>query len=120
MVPKRFLFLNRHPPHNGGYAAEMLDIALIAASFDQQVHLAFLDDGVFQLVRGQRPDAIGRRDFAAQFFDLAEYDIDQVWVERESLDERGLSEEALMIPATVVPRTELVALMSEADVVIGG
>jgi tRNA 2-thiouridine synthesizing protein C len=118
MASKRFLFVNRRAPFGSGHAAEMLDAALIAASFDQQVHLVFLDDGVFQLVKRQDPARIGQKDVAQLFLDLAEYEIEHVWVERESLAERGLSEADLMIPATLVDRTALSAVMSGVDVVI--
>lgn len=118
MVSKSFLFVNRKAPYGSGHAAEMLDAALIAASFDQHVHLAFLDDGVFQLVKRQRPDILGHKDSTTAFSDLAEYDIDHVWVERESLTERGLDDADLMIPATVLDRDALSELMAGIDVVI--
>ncbi|MDR3439055.1 sulfurtransferase complex subunit TusC [Telmatospirillum sp.] len=118
MTLKRFLFINRKGPHGSGHPAELLDAALIAASFEQQVHLAFLDDGVFLLTRGQRPDLIGHKDFTATFGELTDYDIDHVWVERESLSARGLNENDLMIPVTLVERTALAALMADMDVVI--
>jgi tRNA 2-thiouridine synthesizing protein C len=117
MVSKSFLFVNRKAPY-GGQAAEMLDAALTAAAFDQQVLLAFLDDGVFQLVKQQHPKNLGHKDITATFLDLAEYDIDHVWVERESLSERGLDESDLLIAAMVVDRASLSVMMSGVDVVI--
>ncbi|PKU22246.1 sulfurtransferase complex subunit TusC [Telmatospirillum siberiense] len=118
MTPKSFLFVNRKAPQGSAHAAEMLDAALIAASFDQHVHLAFLDDGVFQLVGGQRPELLGQRDLGTAFSELGEYDIDHIWVERDSLSERGLSEADLTIPVTLVDRAALAALMARIDVVI--
>jgi tRNA 2-thiouridine synthesizing protein C len=118
MTPKSFLFVNRKAPFGSGQAAEMLDMALIAASFDQQVHLAFLDDGVFQLMKRQHPESLGQKDFTSTFLELAEYDIDHVWVERDSLTERGLNESDLLINAQVVDRAALGAMMSGIDVVI--
>ena len=117
MAHKKFLFLNRKPPHGTGAAAETLDAALIAAAFNQEVHLAFLDDGVFQLVKQQCPDCLGRKDFSAGFLDLAEYDIDHVWVEQESLALRGLCEEDLLIPVTSIDRAKMVEIMDDMDVV---
>ncbi|MTJ81699.1 MAG: sulfurtransferase complex subunit TusC [Telmatospirillum sp.] len=119
MRPKRLLFVARCPPHGGARAAEMLDAALIAASFGQDVHLAFLDDGVFQLLADQQPGPDGPRNFAAGFADLDDYDIDPVWVERDSLGVRGLSAGDLMIPVTLLDRRDLAERMAEMDVVIG-
>ena len=117
MAHKTFLFVNRKAPYGTGIAAEMLDAALISASFDQEVHLAFLDDGVFQLLKRQQPQALGVKGFADGFLDLGECDIDHVWVERESLAERGLSEDDLLIPVTLVDAAAMAELMAGMDVV---
>ena len=60
MAHKRFLFVNRRAPYGTGYAAEMLEAVLIAAAFDQSVHLAFLDDGVFQGADGGNQGSSGQ------------------------------------------------------------
>ena len=65
MRRKSFLFVNRKAPYGAGRAAEALEAALVAASLGQEVHLAYLDDGVFQLLAGQEPARLGRRDFTA-------------------------------------------------------
>ena len=115
---KSFLFINRKPPFGTGHAAETLEAVLVAAAFDQSVHLAFLDDGVFQLVREQRPEAAGLRPFAENFGELAEPEVEDLWVERQSLEERGLSEQDLLIPVTVLDRAALARGMAEMDVVV--
>ena len=48
-VVKKFLYVNRRAPHGTVYAHEALEVVLIGAAFDQDVSLAFIDDGVFQL-----------------------------------------------------------------------
>ena len=50
---KKFMYLNRRAPYGTIYAWESLEVVLIGAAFDQDVSLAFLDDGVYQLVKGQ-------------------------------------------------------------------
>jgi hypothetical protein len=50
---KKFLYVNRKAPYGTIYALESLEVVLIAAAFDQDVSLAFLDDGVYQVVKGQ-------------------------------------------------------------------
>jgi tRNA 2-thiouridine synthesizing protein C len=117
MTQKKFLFITRKPPYGAGCAAETLDAALIAAAFDQQVHLAFIDDGVWQLVKGQRPAIDGRGPLAA-FDEFADSDIDHVWVERQSLVERGLAEADLLIPVSLIDRPALAEVMAGMDLVI--
>jgi tRNA 2-thiouridine synthesizing protein C len=47
------MYLNRKSSYGTVYAIESLEVVLIAAAFDQDVSLAFIDDGVFQIVNGQ-------------------------------------------------------------------
>jgi len=117
--PKSMTFLCRRTPWGSGHAAEMLEAVLIAGAFDQEVHLAFIDDGVFQLVPGQRPELLGRRPLEDDFRELAELDIEHVWVERESLLERGLDAAKLAISATVLDRQDMTELLARMDAVFG-
>ena len=52
-VVKKFLYVNRRAPHGTVYAHEALEVVLIGAAFDQDVSLAFIDYGVFQLKKNQ-------------------------------------------------------------------
>ena len=51
---KKFMFVNRKAPHGTVYALESLEVVLITAAFDQDVSLVFMDDGVYQLKKGQQ------------------------------------------------------------------
>jgi len=93
---KRFLYINRRAPHGTNYAQEGLEVALIGAAFDQDVVMAYVDDGVFQLARGQDTADIGTKNFGATYGALGDYDVQKVYVERESLAARGLGEDDLM------------------------
>jgi sulfur relay protein TusC/DsrF len=53
MASKKFLYINRRPPHGSIYAHESLEVVLIGAAFEQDVTLAFIDDGVYQLMQNQ-------------------------------------------------------------------
>ncbi len=46
---KRFMYVNRKAPYGTIYALESLEMVLVAAAFEQDVSMVFLDDGVFQL-----------------------------------------------------------------------
>jgi tRNA 2-thiouridine synthesizing protein C len=120
MVGKRFLFILRRPPQSGGRLRETLDMVLTTAAFEQPVALLFLDDGVYQLKRGQRPEAAGLPAVAPLFEALELYDVRAVLVERESLEERGLTEADLVIPVEPVGRAEVAALIAGQDIVVNG
>lgn len=117
-VIRRFMFVNRKAPYGTVYALEGLEVVLISAAFDQDVALAFLDDGVYQLVKGQDTKAIEVKNFSPTYRALEDYDIDKLYVERESLAARGLGPEDLIVPAQVVSAAELSALMDQAEVLI--
>ncbi|OIR09924.1 intracellular sulfur oxidation protein DsrF [mine drainage metagenome] len=118
MAVKSLLFLNRAAPYGHGRAAEMLEAALVAAAFGQEVRLAFLDDGVFQLVAGQQGEAVGQKSLAGLIALIDEHDIDTVLVEAESLRERGLTADDLLVEAEILPRAALTLALAAADLVI--
>jgi tRNA 2-thiouridine synthesizing protein C len=117
-VIKKFMFVNRKAPYGTVYALEALEVVLISAAFDQDVSLAFLDDGVYQLTRGQDTKAAGMKNFSPTYRALEGYDIEKLYVERESLAARGLSEEELLVDVQVLGAAEMAALMDEQDVLL--
>ena len=131
-VEKKFMFLNRKAPYGTIYALEMLETVLISAAFDQDVSLVFMDDGVYQLKKGCDTKSINMKNFSSTYKALGDYDIQKLFVEREALEARGLSEDDLIEvvyededddweekPAIrIVGRAEIAKLMEEQDVVI--
>jgi len=117
-VVKKFMFVNRKAPYGTIYALESLEVVLISAAFDQDVSLAFLDDGVYQLKKGQQTKGIETKNFSPTYRALDGYDIEKLYVEKEALDERGLSEGDLLVDVTVLSRAEMGELMEQQDVVL--
>ena len=117
-VVKKFMFVNRKAPYGTIYALEGLEVVLISAAFDQDVSLAFLDDGVYQLAKGQQTQGIDMKNFSPAYRALEGYDIEKLYVERESLEARGLTEADLIVDVQVLASAELARLMAEQDVVI--
>ncbi|GBF28614.1 MAG: sulfurtransferase complex subunit TusC [Proteobacteria bacterium] len=93
---KKFLYVNRKAPHGSIYALESLEVVLVGAAFDQDVSLAFIDDGVYQLMLNQNTNGIGVKNFSPTYRALSDYDINQIYVEKESLELRGLKQEDLL------------------------
>ena len=88
---KKFMYINRKAPYGTIYAWESLEVVLIGAAFEQDVSLAFLDDGVFQLTKGQDTKGIGMKNFSPTYAALGDYEVTKIYVEKESLEERGLT-----------------------------
>jgi tRNA 2-thiouridine synthesizing protein C len=127
---KKFLYINRKAPYGTIYAWESLEVVLIGAAFEQDVSLAFMDDGVFQLTKGQDTSGIGMKNFSPTYAALGDYEITKIYVEKESLEERGLTLDDLQHlvwedededwaekdSIRLVSRAELGDVMAEQDV----
>ena len=117
-VVKKFMFLNRKAPHGTVYALEGLEVVLITAAFDQDVSLVFTDDGIYQLMKGIDTKGIEVKDFSKTYRALEGYDIEKLYVDRFSMEARGLTEDDLIVDVSVLSDDEMKNLMDEQDVVI--
>lgn len=131
-MAKKFMYLNRKAPYGTVYALESLEVVLIGAAFDQDVSLAFIGDGVYQLKKGQQTEGIGQKNFSPTYAALGDYDIRKIYVEKESLEERGLGLDDLQHlvwededddwaekdSIILVSRAELADVLDEQDVTL--
>jgi tRNA 2-thiouridine synthesizing protein C len=115
---KKFLYVNRKAPYGTIYALESLEVVLIGAAFEQDVSLAFLGDGVYQLVKGQNTKALEVKNFSPTFGALEDYDVTKLYVEEEALQARGLSAADLVVPVQVVSTQRMAEIMEDQDVVL--
>lgn len=131
-IVKKFCYMNRKAPYGTIYALESLEVVLIAAAFDQDISLVFADDGVYQLTKNQDTNGIGMKNFSKTYSALGDYDIKKIYVEKESLDERGLTADDLQAlvyededddwaeknSLFVVDRAELSSIIDSQDIVL--
>ena len=128
---KKFFYVNRKAPYGTIYALESLEVVLIGAAFEQDVSLAFLDDGVFQITKNQNTGASGMKNFSPTYNALGDYDVNTIYVEKESLEARGLTVDDLLDlkyededddwaekdSIHVVSKAELAEIMDQQDVI---
>jgi tRNA 2-thiouridine synthesizing protein C len=131
-MAKKFLYINRKAPYGTIYALESLEVVLIGAAFEQDVSLAFIDDGVFQLMAGQETAGVGMKNFSRTYKALGDFEIKKLYVERESLEARGLTLDDLQAitwedenedyaekPSIhLVSRSEMAGIIASQDVVL--
>jgi len=129
---KRFMYMNTKAPYGTVYALESLEVVLIGAAFEQDVSLAFIGDGVYQLKKEQDTKGIGMKNFSPTYAALGDYDVNKIYVEKESLEERGLSLDDLQHlvwedededwaekdSIKLVSRSELADIIDDQDVVL--
>lgn len=127
---KKFMYINRKAPYGTIYAWESLEVVLIGAAFEQDVSVTFMDDGVYQLAKGQDTSGIGMKNFSPTYSALGDYEVTKIYVEKESLEERGLTLDDLQHltwedededyaekdSIRLVSRAELADVLAEQDV----
>jgi len=132
VITKKFMYVNRKSPYGTIYALEALEVVLITAAFDQDVSLTFIDDGVYQLMKDQKTEGIGMKNFSSTYSALGDYEIKKIFIDKESLEERGLSLSDLQElvwedededyveknSINLVSRSELSEIMNKQDVVL--
>jgi tRNA 2-thiouridine synthesizing protein C len=130
-IVKKFMYLNRKAPYGTIYAWESLEVVLIGAAFDQEVSVMFVDDGVYQLTKRQDTSGIGMKNFSPTYRTLGDYEVKNIYVDRASMEARGLTQEDLVEIAwedfeteeevenivEVVDSARVAELMEESDVV---
>lgn len=115
---KNILILHRHSPYSSCYPQEALDMALMFTAFNQQVSLAFLDDGVWQLLKEQDSAAINKKSLAVMYQALEIYDIKNIFVEAESMAQRHLNITDFALPVMLLTSAELRQLQQQQDVLL--
>ncbi len=115
---KKFLYVNRRAPYGSVYALESLEVVLIGAAFEQDVSMAFIDDGVYQLKKGQDTKDVDMKNFSPTYRALEMYDVEKLYVDKESMEERGLTEDDLVVPVEVLSTEQLADLMEDQEVIL--
>ena len=115
---KKIMHVLRQAPHGTIYTYEGLEMILIMATYDQDISVVFIGDGVSALKKGQETSAIGIKGFAKTFMALDGYDVEKLYVDQLSLEERGLTEDDLVVAVEVLNSEEIGCLMKDQDVII--
>lgn len=91
----------------------------------------FIDDGVYQLTKGQDTKGIGMKNFSPTYRTLGDYEVKKIYVDQASLEARGLTQDDLVEVAwedfeteeeienivEVIDSARVSALMDESDVI---
>lgn len=117
---KKYLFALQKPSYSGLYVQEIIDIILTTAAFEQEVSILLLDDAVFHLNNNQNAINSAYKNTATLFSILPTMDVNAIFVETQSLLERGLSQNELTLPVQEVSREDITPFMSQFDIVFAG
>lgn len=111
---KNLLAICSHAPYGSILAKEGLDAILAAGVYEQNLSVLFIDDGVFQLLPHQNPSQIQQKNLGSALTALPLFGIETIYIEQESLDERGLKVTDLLLDeAIVLLRQDIAALLEQ-------
>jgi len=99
------------PPYSNHTFKEVLDIALVSAAFEHEVALLFSGLGVYALAK-QKPANLAHKDWTAILPGLALYDIDNIYVEAESLKAASMQPADCIDNVSVIERKQITMLSS--------
>jgi len=118
-MSKNILVIQRTAPYGSSLAREGLDYVLTSAAYDQNIQMLFMGDGVFQLVKNQNSTDIQLKSQLGAMEVLPLYDIEDLYVVEEDLEERNLNKSDLGIAVKFIKRSDTHTLIEQQDHVMG-
>lgn len=110
--------LMRKAPYGSVYTAEGFRTIMGIAVFEMDISVVFMDDGVFALLKDQDPDQFDMKPLGDGFPMLKDFDVERFYVHDESLAERGLSTDDLVLEAEVVSGAQIASILDTAGTVL--
>lgn len=115
MNSKRILMISSSAPYHSAKARELLDIALAASVFDQDVSILLLGDAVFQLINAQKADHLEQKNLSKTLSMLEVYGIENLYAQASAMKQRHI---AASPTTTSLSNPKIRELISQQDVVI--
>ena len=106
-MSKSIAIINTQPPFGHAAAKEAMDLALIFGSYEQDTHLYFKGQGVLQLVNYKDPSELLIKDFLKTFSAFEFYELENIYVCQESLNELGVEAKFHIEGVKLLNRVEL-------------
>jgi tRNA 2-thiouridine synthesizing protein C len=112
---KNITFISRAAPYGQDKANLCLDMALASAVFEQNINYVFLEDGVYQLLKGQDATTIQSKTLGNALETLELYGIENIYVDQSSLEKRGFSETDILSGASIISKDSISTLIQQSD-----
>ncbi len=93
---KKVMVTVRKAPHGSIYVQESVEVMFIFATYDMDLSVVFMDDGVLALRPGQDTKGLGIKGFMASLGALVDWEVTNVYVDRQSLKDRNIAEDAII------------------------
>lgn len=110
--------LMRKAPYGSVYAAEGFRSIMGIGVFEMDVSVLFVDDGVYALVKGQNPAGLDMKPLGDGFPMLADFDVNRFYVHDQSLSERGLTPDNLVMDVEIVDDAGAARVLESSGIVL--
>jgi tRNA 2-thiouridine synthesizing protein C len=114
----RVAVVMRKAPYGSVYTAEGFRTMMGIAVFEMDISVIFVDDGVYALLRNQAPDKLDMKPLGEGFPMLRDFDVEKFYVHDESLAERGLTVNDLVIDVEVVGGARIAQILETVGKVL--
>jgi tRNA 2-thiouridine synthesizing protein C len=94
---KKVMITVRKAPHGSIYVHEAIEVMFIVASYGMDLSVVFMDDGVLALKSGQDTSELGIKGFMASMGALIDFEVEKVYVDRQSMQDRNMTEADLVV-----------------------
>ena len=115
---KRVLLVCRTAPYGNSLARESIEAALAAGALGVKTSILFLDEGVWQLEEHQKPESIASKNHGAILSALPLYDVEQIWVDGDSLNTRDIDGKNLINLAQVINSNQIKDVLASHEVIL--
>jgi len=115
MTEKKIGIINKCLPHGSAQGRESLDLTLAMSAFNESLSLFFIGDGVYQLLVGHTPDESLQKHFQPLFKMLDLYDVENIYVCEQSLLQRVIKQDELLIDVTLLDTKQLKSKLALQD-----
>jgi tRNA 2-thiouridine synthesizing protein C len=110
--------LMRKAPYGSVYAAEGFRSIMGIAVFEMDISVVFVDDGVYALVKGQDPAGLDMKPLGEGFPMLGDFGVSKFYVHDQSLRERGLAPEDLVLDVEMLNDAGVARVLESSGVVL--
>jgi tRNA 2-thiouridine synthesizing protein C len=104
--------IQRHSPYNHSSGREALDLILALAAVEHQLSVIFSGDAVYQLLAVNQSSDFALKRYQQGFKLFGLYDIEQIYVCQESLQQRQLDSNQLTLAAKPLSAAQLQQLLA--------
>lgn len=112
----KIMIVMRKAPYGTIYSFEGLESVLVMGAYEQDISLLFIDDGVYSIKKGMDTSPLGIKNFSPTFRVLEGYDIEKLYIDKESMEARGLGIDDLVVEPEIIDKERIAKLMEEQDV----